>query len=71
MTMEIGLRRLEILREALALARVIKFYDDHAQTETFVMNWKLVNTGIGDDEIASLHEDISCRIATIKEMETI
>lgn len=69
--MEIGLNRLRIIREALALARVVKGVSDPAQIETFWKAWKFDNTGIRYDEIASLYEDISCRIKTIKEMETI
>lgn len=69
--MEIGLNRLRIIREALALARVVKGVSDPAQIETFWKAWKFANTGIRYDEIASLYEDISCRIKTIKEMETL
>lgn len=69
--MEIGLRRLEIISEALALARAVKGLDDPAQVDMFIMTWRRAHNGTGYEEIASLHEDISCRIKTIKEMETL
>lgn len=74
--MEIGLRRLELIRAALLVLR-----DLHCITNDTTNNKEetalraahccasVLDTDVS--ELSSLLEDISCRIATIKEMETI
>lgn len=78
--MEIGLRRLELIRAALSVTRDlltvttnrIRSTDDNKLKESakYILD-HLASLGIEYSELAALHEDISCRIKTIKEMETL
>ena len=73
MTMEIGLRRLELIRAALSVTRdLLCSTDDNtaADRAAYIRSF-LASHSIDWSELTSLHEDISCRIKTIKEMETI
>ena len=72
--MEIGLRRLELIRAALLVLRDLHcITNDTAKEETALRVAHCCASVLDTDvsELSSLLEDISCRIATIKEMETI
>ena len=74
MTMEIGLRRLELIRAALLVLRDLHcIMKDTAKEETALRVAHCCASVLDTDvsEMSSLLEDISCRIATIKEMETL
>lgn len=66
--MEIGLRRLELIRVALSVTRDLLC--STADRAAYIRGW-LASQDIDWSELTSLHEDISCRIKTIKEMETL
>ncbi len=71
--MEIGLRRLELIRAALSVTRdLLCSTDDNtaADRAAYIRSY-LASHSIDWSELTSLHEDISCRIKTIKEMETL
>lgn len=71
--MEIGLRRLELIRAALSVTRDLLYLtDDNKLKESakYILD-HLASLGIEYSELAALLEDISCRIKTIKEMETL
>lgn len=71
--MEIGLRRLELIRAALSVTRdLLCSTDDNtaADRAAYIRGW-LASQDIDWSELTSLYEDISCRIKTIKEMETL
>lgn len=72
--MEIGLRRLELIRAALLVLRDLHcITKDTAKEETALRVAHCCASVLDTDvsELSSLLEDISCRIATIKEMETL
>lgn len=72
-TMEIGIKRLEIIRTALSLMRDVL----GAPEDTPIGYWGkdlrqlLAMHGIDYSEIVSLHHDITARLLNIKEMETL
>lgn len=72
--MEIGLNRLELIRTALLVLRDLHcITKDTTKEETDLRVAHCCASVLDTDvsELSSLLEDISCRIATIKEMETI
>lgn len=71
--MEIGLRRLELIRAALTVTRdLLCSTDDNTAAESIAyIRSYLASQCIGWSELTALREDISCRIKTIKEMETL
>lgn len=74
MTMEIGIKRLELIRTALLVLRDLYCISkDTTKEETALRVGHCCASVLDTDvsELSSLLEDISCRIATIKEMETI
>lgn len=73
MTMEIGLRRLELIKAALTVTRTLLCLNDDksvAESAAYIRDY-LSSQCVGWSELTSLREDISCRIKTIKEMETL
>lgn len=71
--MEIGLKRLEIICAALSVTRDLYYLPDEntvARCANYIREF-LASQGISSSELTSLHEDISCRIKTIKELETL
>ena len=73
MTMEIGLRRLELIRAALLVLRDLHCITNDTTNKEALRVAHCCASVLDTDvsELSSLLEDISCRIATIKEMETI
>lgn len=76
--MEIGLKRLELVRTALLVLRdllcITKDATKEAAKEETALRVAHCCASVLDtdvSELSSLLEDISCRIATIKEMETL
>lgn len=72
--MEIGLNRLEIIRTALLVTRDLRTIVDTTSNELLGMlvgRCSATVRYIDGGELSSLLEDISCRIQTIKEMETL
>lgn len=73
--MEIGLRRLELIRAALLVLRDLhSITNDTTNKEETALRVAHCCASVLDtdvSELSSLLEDISCRIATIKEMETL
>ena len=71
--MEIGLSRLERIRAALSGTRdLLCSTDDNTAADRAAYSRSyLASHSIDWSELTSLHEDISCRIKTIKEMETL
>lgn len=72
--MEIGLNRLELIRTALLVLRDLHCITKDTTKEETALHVAHCCASVLDtdvSELSSLLEDISCRIATIKEMETI
>lgn len=71
--MEIGLKRLEVIRISLAVMRDVLNAPEGAFLGAMApeVHQALHALGVDYKEVSALHEDISCRIKTIKDLETL